>query len=193
MIHGLDHLPGSTPHPSPEVMPATERPTQWCFLQLSPIHTLDCIFIGLYGGNLQELWFQMGLDSFGFPVYPECCFITQTSQGMKTGCVWFSLAFSFRFLACGTPSLVLTPRAWHPSDLGCWCVAWNQLFLCFCPLKTPWSLMSMYFYHKMRDPSKSYPSGSIKLSHLIPWAMKLSPSLPSCLLWQRMLPHKYPV
>ena len=65
------------------------------------------IFTGLTGRNLQELWFQMGLVSSGFLVYPRFRYVTQTSQGMKTGCAWFSLALSFRFfLACCTPSCV---------------------------------------------------------------------------------------
>lgn len=72
-----------------------------------PKHTLDGIFTGLTGRNLQELWFQMGLVSSGFLVYPRFRYVTQTSQGMKTGCAWFSLALSFRFfLACCTPSCV---------------------------------------------------------------------------------------
>ena len=33
-----------------------------------PKHTLDGIFAGLTGRNLQEPWFQMGLDSSGFLV-----------------------------------------------------------------------------------------------------------------------------
>lgn len=106
-----------------------------------PKHTLDGIFTGLTGRNLQEPWFQMGLDSSGFLVYPKFRYVTQTSQEMKTGCVWFSLALSFRFLlACCTPSCVfkllrVDVPTWHPSDLGCWCVAWNQLFVCFRPFE----------------------------------------------------------
>lgn len=125
------------------------------------LKTLDGIFTGLTGltgRNLQEPWFQMGLDSSGFLVYPKFRYVTQTSQGMKTGCAWFSLALSFRFLLgfC-TPSCVfkllrVDVPTWHPSDLGCWCVAWNQLFVCF----RPFEHVLVFFHHKL-DPSNSYP------------------------------------